>query len=292
MKKFYLILVIVSLPLLMTPAQAQWGFPAITSVTVDYSANGGNGALTISGKNFGSTPAVTLGDNTVLTPESGGTATHIVADFQTPASNFKPGSYLLIVRFSNSFTFFSVTLGASQDGGGLNGVKEFLASGTFIVPDHVSTILVEIYGAGGGGGGFNGSFGGCTGGGGAFSHSVIKVLPQASLNITVGAGGAAGINAAIATNGEDGGDSSVSFNGGKGGQSGANLTVTTGGFACTAAPGGAADPNAMISHAGQDGGGSGYQLIGFPSGTTVSAGGQANGHPNSVGQSGYVLLTF
>jgi hypothetical protein len=187
-----------------------------------------------------------------------------------------------------------------QSSGSFHGIREFMASGTFIVPDRVSTILVEIYGAGGGGGGFNGSFGGCAGGGGAFSRSVITVQPHTTLDITVGAGGPGGTNAAIATNGGGGGDSSVSFNGiplitahgGKGGQSGSNLTVFPGGFGCTAAPGGAVDPNAMISHAGQDGGGSGYQLIGSPSGTTVSTGGLPNGGGQQAGGPGYALLTY
>ena len=202
-----------------------------------------------------------------------------------------------------AFASVNVSVMAQSIGsGGLSGIKEFRSGGTFIVPDNVSTILVELYGAGGGGGGtVTDGYGGCFGGEGAFSRSVIQVTPQATLDIVVGKGGGAGADGDPATNGGDGGNSHVSFDGstlviaygGKGGQSGSHLTVVPGGFACTAAPGGGRDPSAMISHGGANGGGYGYQLVGFPitgfpSKNLVSSA----GYPESAGGDGYVLLLW
>ena len=74
----------------------------------------------------------------------------------------------------------------------------FAASGTFTVPESVSSVLVTVLGAGGGGGGGNPT-GGAGGGGGAgafVSRFPLSVAPGASLTVTVGAGGAgAAINA-------------------------------------------------------------------------------------------------
>jgi hypothetical protein len=38
--------------------------------------------------------------------------------------------------------------------GGLHGVKEFLASGSFTVPANITDVMVEMWGAGGGLGGY------------------------------------------------------------------------------------------------------------------------------------------
>jgi hypothetical protein len=222
------------------------------------------------------------------------------------------GSYilpmLLLILFPLMLVSSHKKLAAQDDGSQMrddgvdtfHGTREFAASGTFIVPDHVSTILVDTYGAGGGGGGGGtnpGQFGGCPGGEGAYSRSVIKVRRHMTLDVSVGQGGIAGVNGVSPTNGTNGGDSSISLNGfplitahgGDGGQSGVNLTKTPEGFTCSNATGGSADPTAMISHAGSAGG-PGYQLIGFPVGTLVSSAGVPNG--NQPGEPGYVLLTY
>ncbi|MBN3521453.1 hypothetical protein JYB62_15690, partial [Algoriphagus lutimaris] len=71
-------------------------------------------------------------------------------------------------------------------------------SGTFTVPAGVTSITVEVWGAGGSGGtksGSNGTVGG--GGGGAYSSSVITVTPGQVINFNVGFG------ALTTTNGED-----------------------------------------------------------------------------------------
>ena len=156
---------------------------------------------------------------------------------------------LFIVLGLVLFSFHGKLSGGEDDRrvGAFNGIKEFTTTGTFLVPENVSTVLVEIYGAGGGAGG---GVGGCNGGEGAFSRSVIKVWPHATLDISVGAGGRYG--ATPGANGGDGGNSSVSFNGsqlitaygGMGGQG------ATGPKDCVlwSGPGGGADPTAMISH--------------------------------------------
>lgn len=66
---------------------------------------------------------------------------------------------------------------------------------TFIVPNNVSAISVQAWGAGGGGGsGFlMGSGGGGAGGGGGFSQGSINVTPGDSYTVDVGAGGAGGV---------------------------------------------------------------------------------------------------
>ncbi len=89
---------------------------------------------------------------------------------------------------------------------------------SFVVPDGVYWVLVELWGAGGGGGGHTGSASGAGGGGGGYSRGWVPVVPGASYPITVGAGGAGGNGA---NNGQAGGSSSfgaaISATGGGGG---------------------------------------------------------------------------
>lgn len=83
----------------------------------------------------------------------------------------------------------------------------FTTSGTFIVPAGVTSVSLEVVGAGGNGGG-NGGGGG---GGGGYAIGTYSVTPLATLNITVGTGGGGsaagttGVDALIsATGGENG----------------------------------------------------------------------------------------
>ena len=69
----------------------------------------------------------------------------------------------------------------------------FTSSGNWTVPYGVSSVEVEVFGAGGAGGGCGtttGQAGG--GGGGAEAMSIINVTPGATYNVTVGAGGVGG----------------------------------------------------------------------------------------------------
>ncbi|MGQ1946924.1 glycine-rich domain-containing protein [Geofilum sp. OHC36d9] len=91
------------------------------------------------------------------------------------------------------------------------------SSGNFTVPDGVTTITVEVWGAGGGGGGSSyNRYGGSGGGGGGYTKGILTVTPGATINYTVGDGGSAG-----ARNGRDGGDGGFSVFG--------SLTATGGG---------------------------------------------------------------
>lgn len=83
--------------------------------------------------------------------------------------------------------------------------KQFTSSGSWLVPEGVTTVI--IFGAGGGGGGSGGmpvaaGMGVGTGGGGALQQSdVVNVTPGDTLTITLGGGGAGGAPAAIGADG-------------------------------------------------------------------------------------------
>jgi hypothetical protein len=94
--------------------------------------------------------------------------------------------------------------------------QQFTASGSFTVPDRVTQVFVEMYGAGGGG-----SKGAITDFGGAAGQYVVApvtVTGGANVSITIGSGGA---GATSTGDGADGGDTSfgtVVARGGKGGR--------------------------------------------------------------------------
>ena len=88
------------------------------------------------------------------------------------------------------------------------GVQTFTSSGSFIVPSHVTGLIVDCWGGGGGGGG--GSTGdsrsGAGGGGGAHAQKKLDAITAGtSITVTVGAGGNAGSG-----NGGSGGSGGVS----------------------------------------------------------------------------------
>jgi hypothetical protein len=66
------------------------------------------------------------------------------------------------------------------------GTQTFAASGSYVVPAGITSLTIEVVGAGGTGGG-NGGGGG---GGGGYAIGVYAVTPGASIPITVGTGGA------------------------------------------------------------------------------------------------------
>jgi hypothetical protein len=127
---------------------------------------------------------------------------------------------------------------------GVNGIKEYFASGTFTVPAGIRHIMVEMWGPGGGGGTSSGcgttsrSIGG-GGGGGAYTRTVVSVVAGATYSIVVGAGGTApGGNGGTTEILDPSSNVLAHAGGGQGG------TATAGGA------GGAADSTAMISHPG------------------------------------------
>ena len=99
------------------------------------------------------------------------------------------------------------------------GFQLFTSSGTFTVPENVTSIKVTVVGGGGGGGdtysdGY-GTYTGGTGGGGGMAAGFISVLPGQTHTVTVGSGG----NGSNSGNGAAGGTSSF----------GAYLVATGGG---------------------------------------------------------------
>jgi len=140
--------------------------------------------------------------------------------------------------------------GATGLGTGVpNGMQEFTTVGdnAFVVPQNITALLVEVWGAGGGAGtGFNCSGG--WGGAGAYSRTVIDVIPGETLTINIGAGGANGWNGfGSSFPGQAGQDTKilrastilVDSGGGQGGQSGTTCPSGTNGVP------GAPDPNAI-----------------------------------------------
>ncbi len=102
----------------------------------------------------------------------------------------------------------------------LQNFQVFDASGTWTVPSGITKILVEVWGAGGGGGAAGSpAWGGTGGGGGAYGKGIFSVTPGASFTVTVSTGGTGG--ALTGGNGGNGGTSSfgalISAGGGTGG---------------------------------------------------------------------------
>jgi hypothetical protein len=124
------------------------------------------------------------------------------------------------------------------------------SSQTWAVPDSVSKIKVELWGASGGGGGggaytYSYSYilnNGGDGGSGGYSQEVFPVTKNEQFSISIGSGGSAGNNAYYAgywygdSNGGNGGDTWVGnmrAAGGTGGKKGSYSQYTTNGFAGT-----------------------------------------------------------
>jgi hypothetical protein len=153
--------------------------------------------------------------------------------------------------------------GAAGSGGGFNGIQEFVAipatfsspptlSFPFTVPQGVTHLLVEMWGAGGGGGGGGDGFvasspfgtiscsgtNGGSGGSGGYIRAVITVTPGAIYTVTLGTPGTGGppvgnLSPSGAGNGigatdtvitDSSGTLVISAGGGKGGSSGSPAT--------------------------------------------------------------------
>jgi hypothetical protein len=142
--------------------------------------------------------------------------------------------------------------GASQIAG--KRIASYTSSGSFTIPNGITSLRVRVWGAGGGGGGAYGTAsGGSAGGGGGYSEGFVSGLTAGSaIAITVGGGGAGGNPTPSA--GASGGSSSfgsyISASGGGGGYGGnsgvqsslfgpggvgtggaLNITGSTGGYA-------------------------------------------------------------
>jgi len=169
-------------------------------------------------------------------------------------------------------------------GGAFRNMQYFRSSGAWTVPNGVTKILVEVWGAGGGGGSSIGGGYPAGGGSGAYGMGIFDVASGAAYTVTVGSGGGANQDGGSSSfgnlisagggRGAPGGEASV---GGAGGTSSAPFNISGqagGGFVKTniTAPGGSGGsaprggPGAPISHGnaipgiapGGGGGSSGY----------------------------------
>lgn len=171
------------------------------------------------------------------------------------------------------------------------------ASSTWVCPEGVTEVQVEVWGGGGGGGGRDNAEGywGGGGGGGAYSMAVVSVTPGTSYSYVVGAGGAGGAQDAHGSHGSDswfGSTSTVLAKAGQRGLVGLNGNGTGGssaGSVGTVKYGGGAGAN--NGNVGSSGGGSsagtgsaGASVFGATGGTAPTGGGNG-GNGGSVGSS-------
>ena len=203
--------------------------------------------------------------------------------------------------------------GVAGSAGGLNGRKEFLTiypGTTFTVPDGVTRLSVELYGAGGGGGA--GAFSnscvteGGGGGGGAYSSTILTVQPGQNLQILAGQGGTGGPGATPGSDTEvlDSSNNVLAVAHGGTGAPDVNPLCVSG-----VGAGGAADPTASISHAGSSGGpgasalttanaggpgGKGFTPPGFPVSPNgiFGKGGDGGSQFGNLGVNGYAILSW
>lgn len=166
----------------------------------------------------------------------------------------------------------------------------FTATGTWICPRGVTSVLVDIVAGGGGGGGQNNNTGaGGGGGGGAGAINVVQsVTPYTEYTVTVGTGGAGGNTAPNA--GAPGTNSSfagITKTGGSGGSAASGTTGGGGGAAgdASAGNGGAGGSSAGAGSAGSAGTGGGSGGAGG-AGTGGSWAGGGGGGASGVGTSG------
>lgn len=223
--------------------------------------------------------------------------------------------------------------GPAGAGGGLNGIQEFKPGGThsFTVPDGVSHLLVELWGAGGGGGGSLSETiavpggtaivpgpAGSGGGAGGYTRAIVTVNPGSTYTITVGSGGAAGSNAgpidctsgcpavsAAGGSGTAGQDSTITdtssnllAKAGGGGGGGAG-EISNSGFPGCGSGGSGGSGSSGTNSIGRDGGvgqtcsGQAGGLGGTPTfSSTLQPGVSTGGASGAAGSDGYVLVTF
>lgn len=148
--------------------------------------------------------------------------------------------------------------------GSNGGFQKFSVSGSFTVPNGVSSLKVEVWGAGGGGSRWDGSTGGAGGGGGGYGKILLNVIAGQTYAITVGTGGI--------------GANSNSMSGGNGGDSNfGSLVIASGGSG--------GDPNA-------NGGGAGGTCSSEIAETGNRGGNAPNATPGLGGRAGGFANTF
>ncbi len=152
-------------------------------------------------------------------------------------------------------------------------------SESFVVPANVSTLVFQVWGAGGGAGGGTGGIGG----GGGFATAQVSVTPGESLTIVVGGGGSSGAFATSAWSGGAGGGYSavlrgttllvIAGGGGGGGGTGFDA-VADAGVSAGLAGGGGGGP-AGENGSGACGGGGGTDAGGGAAGSSFAQAGSS-----------------
>lgn len=191
-----------------------------------------------------------------------------------------------------------------QGPGGFTGMQLFTTAGTtsFVVPDLITHVMVELIGAGGAAGAGNAVTSGGDGGGGAYTKALVNVVPGQTYSVVVGTGGTGnfegdGGNGSASLFGE--GNSTLAFaNGGKGGKSTGNHGfggaggTTTNNDALFASPGipGASSPQTATGNPLAPNNGPQFVF----NGTQYGAGGQGNfaSFTGIGGSAGAVLITY
>lgn len=186
-------------------------------------------------------------------------------------------------------SLLSITVINAQDAtlNGPSACGSTAISDTWTVPCDVTTISVEVYGAGGGAGGGGGgsaggvcdTYGGGAGGAGGFSTITINVIPGSTFSYTAGAGGCGGSNGSDLDDGGNGSAGSAStFSGVDALGVPVNLTANggargTGGDGC----------NVFGNGGGTGSGGAGGTATGGSTNTTGGAGGNGSGDTGGTG---------
>ena len=160
--------------------------------------------------------------------------------------------------------------------------KKYDVPGTYIwiVPPGITSICVEVWGAGGGGAcGEIAIVGG--GGGGGYSYQCFTVIPGNNYVVTVGAGGSGNNCIPSFREGRAGGDSSlgslINATGGRGGSSAVQATGGTGNYI---------NGGDAIGRNGGYGGNGGYGVNGGVNGNFPGGGGGAGFSTNYGGSNG------
>lgn len=210
---------------------------------------------------------------TDLSITNGSTVDLSVIQDGTTDADADPTNELQVLSLSNDTLYLSngnnvflgnVGLGSS----GNTRFEIFESSGSFTVPPGVDQIIVEVWGAGGGGARWDGMTGGAGGGGGGYGKDFINVTSGTTYSVNIGTGGA-GANT-NGGSGQDGGDSDF----------GGLISATGGSGGVASASGGGAGgtSSARIAESGVKGSN--------PPNSCPGTGGLAGGMANTLGRGG------
>lgn len=185
--------------------------------------------------------------------------------------------------------------------------QTFTTSGSFTVPSGVTSLKVEVWGAGGGGGGSTSNGSGGSGGGGGGYCSGVATGYSGTQSIVVGTGGAGGTTSTT-WNGSNGGNSSVfgliAYGGiggkgntgvlGTGGSATGGTVNTKGGDGIKGASTGGAGGAGANGGAGGAGGSNAVGGSGVSPGGGGGGGEYANGSSKTggLGANGQIILTW